>query len=129
MQTVESQPRAQLQNGLGWVRLRRKQACLRIPVQTVESHSDDYYYSLLLLYVPWRREPVDILQGHGSAMEAFLARQHEMVVLNAENHSFADQVRSAVVQLQALEDDAYQDTVAPMAQQVQQEDDNQPTGG
>ena len=50
-----------------------------------------------------------------------------MVVLNAENHSFVDEVQRAVVQLQALEDDAYQDTVAPMAQQVQQEDANQPT--
>ena len=125
--TSGRQPRAQLQNGLGWVRLRRKQACLRIPVQTVESHGDDYYYSLLLLYVPWRKEPVDILQGHGSAMEAFLARQNEMVVLNAENHSFADEVQRAVVQLQALQDDAYQDRVAPMAQQVQREDANQPT--
>ena len=125
--TSGRQPRAQLQNGLGWVRLRRKQACLRIPVQTVESHGDDYYYSLLLLYVPWRREPVDLLQGHGSAMEAFLARQNEMVVLNAENHSFADEVQRAVVQLQALQDDAYQDRVAPMAQQVQREDANQPT--
>ena len=125
--TSGRQPRAQLQNDLGWVRLRRKQACLRIPVQTVESHGDDYYYSLLLLYVPWRREPEDILQGHGSAMEAFLARQNEMVVLNAENHSFADEVQRAVVQLQALEDDAYQDTVAPMAQQVQREDANEPT--
>ena len=120
-------PRAQLQNGRGWVHLRRKQACFRIPVQTVESHGDDYYYSLLLLYVPWRREPGDILQGRGSAMEAFLARQHEMVVLNAENHSFADEVQRAVVQLQALQDDAYQNMVAPMAQQVQWEDANQPT--
>ena len=93
----------------------------------MESHGDDYYYSLLLLYVPWRREPADILQGHGLAMEAFLARQNEMVVLNAENHSFADEVQRAVVQLQALDDDAYQDTVAPMAQQVQREDANQPT--
>ena len=59
--TSGRQPRAQLQNGLGWVRLMRKQACLRIPVQTVKSHGDDYYYSLLLLYVPWRREPEDIL--------------------------------------------------------------------
>ena len=131
-------PRTQLQNGLGWVHLRRKQACLRIPVQTVESHGDDYYYSLLLLYVPWRRQPEAILQGHGSAidwpwighglaMEAFLARQNKMFVLNAENHSFADGVQRAVVQLQALEDDAYQDTVAPMAQQMQRKDANQPS--
>ena len=65
---------------------------------------------------PGRRETAYIMQGHGSAMEAFLARQNEMVVLNAKNHSFADEVQRAVVQLQALEDDAYQDTVAPMAQ-------------
>ena len=38
-----AQPRNQLQNDMGWVRLRRKQACLQIPVQTVESHGDDYY--------------------------------------------------------------------------------------
>ena len=29
-------------------------------------------------------------------MEAFLARQDEMVVLNAENHGFADEVQRAV---------------------------------
>ena len=36
-------------------------------------------------------------------------------------------IQRAVVQLQALEDDAYQNTVAPMAQQVQRKDANQPT--
>ena len=67
--TSGRQPRAQLQNGLGWVHFRRKQACLRIPVQTVESHGDDYYYSLLLLYVQWRRARRYIARpwiGHGS---------------------------------------------------------------
>ena len=44
-----AQPQSQLQNDMGLVHLRRKKACLRIPVQTPESHSDDYYYSLLLL--------------------------------------------------------------------------------
>ena len=127
VQDTVMQPRIQLQNDLGWVRLRRKQACLRIPVQTPESHGDDYYYSLLLLYIPWRKEPEDLLHGYGTAMEAFIARKDEMVVLNAENHTFADEVQRAVVQLQALEDDAYQDSVAPIAQQVQREDANQPT--
>ena len=86
------QPHSQLQNNLGWVRLRRKQACLQIPVQTVESHGDDYYYSLLLLYIPWRKEPEDLLLHLSSAMEAFIAREGEMVVLNTENHNFADEV-------------------------------------
>ena len=111
---------------MGWVHLRRKQACLQIPVQTVESHGDDYYYSLLLLYIPWRKEPEDLLKGHSSAMQAFIVREGEMVVFNAHNHAFADEVQKAVVQLQALEDDAYQDVVAPMAQQAQREDAAQP---
>ena len=122
-----TQPRSQLQNDMGWVQLRRKQACLRIPVQTAESHGDDYYYSLLLLYIPWRKEPEDLLQGHSSAMEAFIAREGEMVVLNATNHTFAAEVQRAVMQLQALEDDAYQDAVAPIAQQAQREDAAQPS--
>ena len=121
-----AQPRNQLQNDMGWVCLRRKQACLRIPIQTVESHGDDYYYSLLLLYIPWRKEPEDLLKGHSSATEAFIVREGEMVVLNAPNHAFADEVHKAVVQLQALEDDAYQDVVAPMARQAQREDAVQP---
>ena len=40
--------------------------------------------------------------GHGS-----FSCKGEMVVLNAENHSFADEVQGAVVQLQLLQDDAY----------------------
>ena len=48
-----------------------------------------------------------------------------MVVLNAENHTFADEVQRAVVQLQALKD-AYQDAVAPMTLQVHREDAAKP---
>ena len=66
------------------------------------------------------------MQGHPSAMEAFIARVGEMVVLNAQYHSFADEVRRAVIQLQALEDNAYQDAVAPMAQ-AQREDAAKPS--
>ena len=69
---------------------------------------------------------MDLLLHHSSAMEAFIAREGEMVLLNAENHTFADEVQRAVVQLQALKDDAYQDAVAPMTLQVQQQDTAKP---
>ena len=36
---------------------------------------------------------MDLLLHHSSAMEAFIAREGEMVVLNAENHTFADEVQ------------------------------------
>ena len=65
---------------------------------------------------------LDLLLHHFSPMETFIAREGEMDVLYAGNHTFADEVQRAVVQLQALKDDAYQDAVAPMTLQVQQQD-------
>ena len=46
----------------------------------------------------------------------------EIVFLNTHNHSFADEVCRAALQLQALQDDAYQNAVAIMVQQAQHED-------
>ena len=45
-------PRFQLQNAMGTIAQRRHQACLRVPVMTPESHGDNYYYHLLMLYLP-----------------------------------------------------------------------------
>ena len=57
------QPRYKLQDNMGCIKLRTKQACLRTPVMTPSSHGDDYYYSLMLLYIPWRQEKADLLQN------------------------------------------------------------------
>ena len=48
-----AQPHYEFQNGMGTIYLRCKQACLRIPTFSPESHSDNYYYHLLILYLPW----------------------------------------------------------------------------
>jgi len=39
-----------------------------------ESHVDDYYYQLLMLYLPWRNEKADLLGGYQTAREALLAK-------------------------------------------------------
>ena len=57
---------SQLQNGLGWIRKRTFSACLRVPHKTPEAHGDDYYYHLLLLYLPWRDEESDLLSGYAN---------------------------------------------------------------
>jgi len=44
--------RYELQNGIGTIVQRRQSACLRVPVMSLESHGDDYYYQLLMLYLP-----------------------------------------------------------------------------
>ena len=121
-----SQPRHELQDNMGWIKLRTKQACLRTPAMTPSSHGDDYYYGLLLLYIPWRQESVDLLQHHKTAMAAFIAREGEMKVLNAQHQAFAEEVQRAVQQLQAVQDEAYMDLVAPNAQHGEREDGKHP---
>ena len=116
------QPRFKLQGNLGWIKLRTKQACLRTPIMTPQSHGDEYYYSLLLLYIPWRREKEDLLLKHDSALSAFIAREKEMKVLNCEHHTFAEEVQRVVQQLQAVSDGAYMDLVAPNVQHGERED-------
>ena len=44
-------PCFQLQNGIGTIAQRNCQACLRVPIMTPESHGDNYYYHLLMLYL------------------------------------------------------------------------------
>ena len=97
-----AQPRYQLQNNMGCIYLRRKQACLHVPTVTPESHGDDYYYHLLLLYLPWRNETGDLLGDHSTAMESFVANKDQLQVLNAEHASFADEVQRATQQLRAI---------------------------
>ena len=96
-----AQPRYQLEGGQ-FIRKRVKEACLRVPRLTPESSGDEYYYSLLLLYLPWRQEE-ELLEGHASAMAAFVAKEGELQVLHEQNAAFADEVRFAVDQLRVLD--------------------------
>ena len=89
---------------------------------TPQSHGDEYYYSLLLLYIPWRCEKEDLLLKHDSALSAFIACEKEMKVLNCEHHTFAEEVQRAVQQLQVVSDGAYMDLVAPNVQHGERED-------
>ena len=58
----------QLQNRMGTIAQRCHQVCLRVPVMTPESHGDNYYYHLLLLYLPWRQETEDLLGDSGGTL-------------------------------------------------------------
>ena len=120
-------PRYQLQGNMGRIRQRRKQACLRTPIMTPESHGDDYYYSLMLLYIPWRVEE-DLIRGHSSSMSVFIVNENELNVLDVQHHSFAEEVQRAVQQLQVLENPDYYDYVAPNAQHGEHKDGEQPQG-
>ena len=92
-------PPFQLQNGMGTIAQRSHKACLRVPVMTSESHGDNYYYHLLMLYLPWRQETEDLLGEYSTAREALLAKKDQLQFYNAEHGSFADEVQQAIQQL------------------------------
>ena len=96
-------PRFQLQNGMSTIAQRSRQACLRVPVMTPESHGDNYYYHLLMLYLPRRQETEDLLGEYSTAQEALLAKKDQLQFLNAEHGSFADEVQQAIQQLSNLQ--------------------------
>jgi len=81
-----------------------------------ESHGDDYYYQLLMLYLPLRNEKADLLGGYQTAREALLAKRDQLQFLNAEHGSFADEVQRAVQQLSILQQNQFGDRLyGPLA--------------
>ena len=114
-------PRFQLQNRMGTIAQRRHQACLRVPVMTPESHGDNYYYHLLMLYLPWRQETEDLLGEYSTAQEALLAKKDNLQFLNSEHGSFADEVQQAIQQLSSLQNTYGDNLYAPVAPNAVQE--------
>ena len=114
-------PRFQLQNGMGTIAQRSHQACLRVPVMTPESHGDNYYYHLLMLYLPWRQETEDLLGEYDTAQEALLAKKDQLQFLNSEHGSFADEVQQAIQQLSNLQNTYGDNLYAPVAPNAVQE--------
>ena len=109
-----AQHRYELQGNSGWIYLRRKQACLRLPTLTPEANGDDYYYHLLMLYLPWRNETVDLLGSHATAKQSFVSNNDRLLVLGGDQASFAAEVERATCQLRVL--NQFGDTVyAPIA--------------
>ena len=127
-----AQPRYELQNGLGTIYLRRKQACLRVPTFSPESHGDDYYYHLLVLYLPWRDERRDLFAGHATAMKSFLANRDRLRYPNQDVNfaHFADEVQRAVQNIEALNEygDAVYAPLAPGAAQAHLDINDEGTG-
>ena len=73
---------------------------------------DDYYYHLLMLYLPWRNETVDLLGSHATAKQS---NNDRLLVLGGDQASFAAEVERATCQLRVL--NQFGDTVyAPIAQ-------------
>ena len=111
--------RFQLQNNMGCIAQRHHQACLRVPVMTPELHGDNYYYHLLMLYLPWRQEIEELLGEYSTAQEALLAKRDQLKFLYSGHESFADEV--VLQQLSPLSNTYGDNIYAPVAPNAAQE--------
>ena len=85
-----------------------------MPRLTVELNGDQYYYQLLLLHLPWRKEK-ELTNGFDSAEEAFQHKNHLLQEPPANQQ--ADDIATTVKQIQSLllEDcEVMNDYIAPM---------------
>ena len=123
--------RYELQGNSGWIYLHRKQACLRVPTLTPEANGDDYYYyHLLMLYLPWRNETVDLLGSHATAKQSFVSNNDHLLVLGGDQALFAAEVERATCQLRVLNQfgDTVYAPIAPGAAQRNMEMENEGAG-
>ena len=97
---------------------------------TPEANGDDYYYHLLMLYLPWCNETVDLLGSHATAKQSFVSNNDRLLVLGGDQASFAAEVERATCQLRVL--NQFSDTVyapiAPGAAQRNMEMENEGAG-
>jgi hypothetical protein len=92
-----------LPNGREMVRS-RKALIVAVPKLRPEKHGDEYYYSLLMLYLPWRDEK-KLLAGHASAQEAFKAQRKQLQLQHAGGFTDIDgELQDIEVRAAALAD-------------------------
>ncbi|KAJ2954336.1 hypothetical protein O0L34_g2594 [Tuta absoluta] len=85
--------------------IRNVPAVVRVPYFIAASDAENFYYSLLLQYVPYRNES-ELIIDHDTAMQAFLARESELRTTNSRLDIFRErdrQLENAFNQIHAFE--------------------------
>lgn len=74
------------------MKIRQRPAVVRVPYFKVTDDPDNYYYSLLAQYLPFRNER-ELLLDHDSSKEAFLAQENQLKTSRV--HGDASHARSS----------------------------------
>ncbi|KAK3097672.1 hypothetical protein FSP39_011969 [Pinctada imbricata] len=109
-----------LKNGIS-IKRRIHDLILRYVRYNVKTDPENHYRERLLLFMPWRDESVDLLNGHNSYQEHY--RQVHLLVDNKANfyEKNIDDIERAMQE--AEEEFAQHDEIAPNAQQTNADDE------
>ena len=95
-----------------WIHKRRKPACLRIP--QFSNTTDEYYYSLLMLFKPYRNES-ELLQENETSRDAFMRQMDSLDTDSAPYLNMAQKIQLAIVRIQLLNASTPLDIAAQVA--------------
>ena len=95
-----------------WIHKRRKPACLRIP--QFSNTTDEYYYSLLMLFKPYRNES-ELLQENETSRDAFMRQMDSLDTDSAPYLNMAQEIQLAIVRIQLLNASTPLDIAAQVA--------------
>ncbi|XP_069110076.1 ATP-dependent DNA helicase PIF1-like [Argopecten irradians] len=106
------------------IRKRKNPRVIRYVRYSKTTNAENYYREKLFLFMPWRNEEQDLLNGHESYEEHFNSRQQQVLPIIDKYEHHIDELD--IARHQAEEDLVSEfDTVAPNTEQVQAEDAEQ----
>ncbi|XP_069109182.1 uncharacterized protein [Argopecten irradians] len=106
------------------IRKRKNPRVIRYVRYSKTTNAENYYREKLFLFMPWRNEEQDLLNGHESHEEHFNSRQQHILPIIDKYEHHIDELD--IARHQAEEDLVSEfDTVAPNTEQVQAEDAEQ----
>lgn len=62
--------------------IRNVLASVRVPFFRMSTDPDNYFYSMLVQYVPYRRK-IDLIEAYNSPREAFIAQEAQLLQQSA----------------------------------------------
>lgn len=96
-----------------WAKKRQKPACLRLPHLTPAS-GDEYYYSLLVLFKPFRQES-EIIHDGESPTDAFVRQSDSLDTNSSTFLNMAQQIQEAIVRIRLQDSSTPLDIAAQVA--------------
>ena len=107
-----------LNNGLGRMKKRKREAILRTRKYRVHSEPEKYYHSKLLLYYPWYNEE-EIISGFDTYQNSYISKKEK---IDENSHHFNDDSEIFDLSEQDVENNLPQSTWDLTAPSIAQED-------
>jgi hypothetical protein len=89
-----------------------------------EAQPEKHYRELLILFTPWRNEQTDLMGNYSSYQEHYIARYDEIGKQMRQYAVCIEDLNEIQHHLQECDDDLY-DTIAPVTQDTERQDENE----